>query len=907
MSIGQTEDEDEKARKLRVLKDYCDSQISRTGGDDEVTVCFPDLIQSWGFADSNNHESLLTVVPSVLAIFFKTISSQLDFREFGLALCKFLLQKEQLKLFNRGMTAVKAKEHLISPCLRLLTEIVSFDGGAAARQVYSRRHVTLKRVEVFLTPNKAQLEGTSDESAKSTLRRNAQRYVLANLRFQQASAKSDILEQHKMIRALFEHVRKDSRDIVLDIIRSAERDIAQDASLSRNAKTKFFSRWNLERLVTLYGYDRESLDPNPNGASIANEVHKLLMKVCTKIEHGVLLPETGWYPNGSDPESLPTDDDACIELGLDSALHIDKYKESVSVRNGSLSYLIQTLRPDMDSLQIQLLVAIFKAAPELVADFFTKKTMFIADPKPTPSWMAESALLFSTVQLGVPANCGWKDKLPLMPPPVSVVIENILPRPLTQKILTRCLNQNAEIVSLFAVRILTIAFSKLRSVLKIFTSDHGAGQPFWSQGSGKLIAEFCRRCPAMKDVILLFKRTDKDELQQQEAVAELLACFYEVIPDIALEENFDVSLILVDVLRRLEKPDLSSDDSESLLGQLQSALKIAQQSASIRWWQQPGKRRLQLPFWVSYADINPASMLYSAFTSIFRVFVEASNKDSLQEIGHLLSMVLVDNSILQSSPASFASLLASFEESESEQRQKQLAFFDNCVCRLAKKPVHYQDLIESMSKNSAGSVSPLLAAVSEQWPFVVKNGDVAVESAVGTWIARVLGKFKQAGENAKVLKPVRDSCLDATENKKTKSAIKKSLKDSGEVEDEEMKNQTMSAQESSQLANEESKTDLEDIFGPLPVEGTTHNALQKWEKDDLEVSVEQGRVAELMLCLCSQHEEVRRQAFVNISRFMMKLKVRGCLFPGKPFLINSDPGFQVRRMAISLSFDWRID
>lgn len=907
MSIGQTEDEDEKARKLRVLKDYCDSQISRTGGDDEVTVCFPDLIQSWGFADSNNHESLLTVVPSVLAIFFKTISSQLDFREFGLALCKFLLQKEQLKLFNRGMTAVKAKEHLISPCLRLLTEIVSFDGGVAARQVYSRRHVTLKRVEVFLTPNKAQLEGTSDESAKSTLRRNAQRYVLANLRFQQASAKSDILEQHKMIRALFEHVRKDSRDIVLDIIRSAERDIAQDASLSRNAKTKFFSRWNLERLVTLYGYDRESLDPNPNGASIANEVHKLLMKVCTKFEHGVLLPETGWYPNGSDPESLPTEDDACIELGLDSALHIDKYKESVSVRNGSLSYLIQTLRPDMDSLQIQLLVAIFKAAPELVADFFTKKTMFIADPKPTPSWMAESALLFSTVQLGVPANCGWKDKLPLMPPPVSVVIENILPRPLTQKILTRCLNQNAEIVSLFAVRILTIAFSKLRSVLKIFTSDHGAGQPFWSQGSGKLIAEFCRRCPAMKDVILLFKRTDEDELQQQEAVAELLACFYEVIPDIALEENFDVSLILVDVLRRLEKPDLSSDDSESLLGQLQSALKIAQQSASIRWWQQPGKRRLQLPFWVSYADINPASMQYSAFTSIFRVFVEASNKDSLQEIGHLLSMVLVDNSILQSSPASFASLLASFEESESKQRQKQLAFFDNCVCRLAKKPVHYQDLIESMSKNSAGSVSPLLAAVSEQWPFVVKNGDVAVESAVGTWIARVLGKFKQAGENAKVLKPVRDSCLDATENKKTKSAIKKSLKDSGEVEDEEMKNQTMSAQESSQLANEESKTDLEDIFGPLPVEGTTHNALQKWEKDDLEVSVEQGRVAELMLCLCSQHEEVRRQAFVNISRFMMKLKVRGCLFPRKPFLINSDPGFQIRRMAISLSFDWRID
>lgn len=883
MSINQAEDEAEKARKRRVLKDFCDSQISRAGGDDEVAVCFPDLIQSWSFADSNNHESLLTVVPSVLAIFFKTVSSQLDFREFGLALCKFLLQKEQLKLFNRGLTAVKTKEHLISPCLRLLTEIVSFDGGAAARQVYSRRHVTLKRIEVFLTPNKAQLEEASDESSKSTLRRNAQRYVLANLKFQQASAKINILEQHKIIRAFFEHVRKDSRDIVLDIIKSAERDIAQDSSLSRNAKTKFFSRWNLERLVTLYGYDRESDDPNLKDVSIANEVHKLLMKICTKFDHGVLLPETGWYPNGSDPESLPTEDDACIELGLDSALHVDKYKESVPVRNGSLSYLIQTLRPDMDSLQIQLLVAIFKAAPELVADFFTKKTMFIADPKPTPSWMAESALLFSTVQLGVPANCGWKDKLPVMPPAVSVVIENILPRPLTKKVLTRCLNQNAEIVTLFAVRILTIAFTKLHSVLKIFNSDHGAGQPFWSQATSKLTAEFCRRCPAMKDVILLYKRTDKDDLQQQEAVAELLACFYEVVPEIALEENFDVSLILVDILKRLEKPDLSSDDSELLLGQLQSALKIAQQSTSIRWWQQPGKRRLQLSFWVSYVNINPASMQYSAFTSIFKVFVEASNKDSLQEIGHLLSMVLADSSVLQSSPASFASLLASFKEPESEQRQKQLAFFDNCVCRLAKKPVHYQDLIESMSKNAAGSVSPLFAAISEQWPFVVKNGDTAVESAVGTWIARAFGKFKQAGENTKALKSVRDSCLGATESKNAKSAIKKSLKDAGEAEDEEMKDQPKSAQNGSQLAQGESKTDLEDVFGPLPVEGTTHNALQKWEKDDLEVSVEQGRIAELMLCLCSQHEEVRRQAYTNISRFMMKLKVRWCLFPEKLF------------------------
>lgn len=885
-----------------MLKAFCDSQISRTGGEDDVAVCFPDLIQTWNFADSNNNESLLTVVPSVLAIFLKTVSSHLEFREFGLALCKYLLEKEQLKLFNRGMTAVKSKEHLISPCLRLLTEIVSFDGGAAARQVYSRRHTTFKRLEVFLTPNKAQLENAEDDSSKSTLRRNAQRYVLANLRFQQASAKNDILEQHKMIRALFEYVRKDSRDIVLDIIRASERDVAQDASLSRQAKTKFFSRWNLERLVTLYGYPEE----NSEEMSIPDAVHKVLMTVCTKPELGVLLPESGWYPNGSDPESVPTEDDACIELGLDSAVHVDKYRESVPVRNGTLSYLIQTLRPDVNSSQIQLLVAIFKVAPELIADYFTKKTMFIADPKPTPSWMAESALLFSTVQLRVPANCGWKDKLPAMPPPVSVVIENILPRPLTQKILTRCINQNAEIVTLFAVRILTIAFNKLRAVLKIFNADHGSSQTFWNQATDKLVAEFCRRCPAMKDVILLYRRTDKDDLSQQEAVAELLACFYEVVPDIALEELFDVSLVLVDILKRLGTPDLNSDDSESLLGQLQSALKIAQQSASIRWWQQPGEWLcLILPSCFCLILIHHlASMQYSAFTSIFKVFVDAADKDSLQEIENLLSAVLVENSVLQSSPKSFASLLSSFEKSE--QLPSQLAFFDNCVCRSAKKPVHYQDLIGSMSAE-AGSVSALFAAISEQWPFVVKTGDAAAEAAVGSWIARALGKFRQAGEDTKVLRSVRDSCMEATENKKVKSILKKALKSAEESDDEDTttKKQSKSTQEASQMpAGQGQKTDLEDIFGALPTEGTTHNALQRWEKEDLEVSVEQGRIAELMLCLCSEHEEVRRQAFTNLSRFMMKLKDSKYVEWRSVYILTGELLETVRQLGFEAPVPW---
>jgi nucleolar pre-ribosomal-associated protein 1 len=569
---------------LRTLKSYCDSQ-HLSARDEGLASCFPDLTQTWNFADSNNDEPLLSLIPSVLALFLKAISSQLEFREFGLDLCKFLLQKEQLKLFNRGFTASKVKDHLISPCLRLLTEIVSFDGGAVARIVYSKRDITLKRLDIFLGARKSPTGGDTQERRRPTLRRISQRYLLANFRFQNATAKEDLIGQGKLLRAFLEDIRRDAPDIVLDIIRSLDKDIISDDSLSRNAKSRFLNRWNLERLVTLYGFEEES---DERRESVSDGIHKFLLAVCTSPEKGVLLPETGWYPFGSNPDVLPSDGEDSIRLGLDSLIYFDKYEESVPVRNGNLSTLIQFLRPDSDTLQTELLLEIFKAAPELVFDFFSKRTMFTSDPKPTPNWLGESAFLFSTVQLPVLLNCGWKGGLPMIPPPVSVVVESILPRPLTQKILTRCINQSSDVVTLFGIRITTLALRKLQVVLKIFRAEREIGQDLWNQASEKLVDQFCRRCPSMRDVISLFRQVPKNNLLQQEASLGLISVYFQVVPMLAFEERFDISLILVDVLNRLDNTQNSEQGRELLLGQLQHLLNIAQQSPAMRWWQKPG-------------------------------------------------------------------------------------------------------------------------------------------------------------------------------------------------------------------------------------------------------------------------------------------------------------------------------
>ncbi|KAJ5527448.1 Nucleolar pre-ribosomal-associated protein 1 N-terminal [Penicillium frequentans] len=418
--------------------------------------------------------------------------------------------------------------------------------------------------------------------------------------------------------------------------------------------------------------------------------------------------------------------------------------------------------------------------------------------------------------------------------------------------MTRCLNQNAEIVTLFAVRMLTLAFTKLRAVLKIFRADHGRAQLFWNQASSKLLAEFSRRCPAVKDVVVLFRRTSKEDLQQQEAVAELLTCYYEVMPDIALEENFDVSLVLVDVLKRLEESDISADDSELLLSQLQSVLQIAQQSASLRWWQ------------------KPASMNYTPFTSILKVLIDTSDKVSSRRISILLRTILVENSVLHNAPKAFNALLSSLEESESE-LQKQLIFFDNCVSRVAKKPVHYLDMVGSLTDDET-AISPIVAAIIEQWPFVVKAGDESTEAAVSAWIGKFLGQLKKEGESSKALKAARDLLMEATEAKKIRSIFKKCLKDKEDTDDEEDKMDIDSGPAQATGPDKASSVDLDEIFGFLPTKGTSHNALHKWEREEIEAALEQGHVDELILCLCSEHEEIRRQAVANLVRFMAKLK-----------------------------------
>jgi nucleolar pre-ribosomal-associated protein 1 len=245
----------------------------------------------------------------------------------------------------------------------------------------------------------------------------------------------------------------------------------------------------------------------------------------------------------------------------------------------------------------------------------------------------------------------------------------------------------------------------------------------------------------------------------------------------------------------------------------------------------------------------------------------------MRQILDLLQNVMVENSILFHSRSSFNALLVSLKDTQSDTLPICLEFLDNCLCRIAKKPVHYRDLAVSLTEGRSEKLSSLVAAVKEQWPFVIKANDALKEKTLASWAALLLRQLKQAGEDGKALKAARDHLMELSEEKKTRSILRKALRgsDGTDSDDEDMIDP--SSQAPPPTASKLS-TDLLDMFGALPTESKNHTALYKWEGEELELAVEQGRVKDLMLCLCSEHEEIRRQAFAAITRLMAKLKVR---------------------------------
>jgi nucleolar pre-ribosomal-associated protein 1 len=431
------------------------------------------------------------------------------------------------------------------------------------------------------------------------------RYILTLVKYLHEGGKAELLRNKPLCSNLFHFLKDDPSDVFIEILNNTEQHVLKDTELPRSAKADLLLQHNLERVTEI-----ATRAPENHGA--ANRAFEWLKAICKKPEYGV-LKESGWYPPGTAKTDFDRRPKGFIDLGLDSIDFYDRSDKPV-IRNTNTTLLawIQALRPHSNLQERELVLTCFKSAPELVAAYFAEKPMQL-EPKLSNTWIGYASFLFEIVRLPVPVYFGHGEDWAQLPPQIYIMLDSILPRPLTQKVLTRCLNQSSELITFFAVRILLLALEKLaevRSELAKGAKDPNSESDLWSEASERLSTAFIERCPSMKDVISTFRKLpdDDDHALQQEGITRLLRLFYEILPLQAMEEQFDISTTLTAALVTAENANALSEISQLRLLRLQHLLQIAKNS--------PGKcsdfcyntvndgRRLLVHFWIWAASMN---------------------------------------------------------------------------------------------------------------------------------------------------------------------------------------------------------------------------------------------------------------------------------------------------------------
>ena len=288
-------------------------------------------------------------------------------------------------------------------------------------------------------------------------------------------------------------------------------------------------------------------------------------------------------------------------------------------------------------------------------------------------------------------------------------------------------------------------------------------------------------------------------------------------------------------------------------------------------------------------------MALSPFSSILKVHVLADDT-SASLIGQLLQSVVSEHHILQkvTKVPSFLALLSSLKKDHGfKASDSTWEFLDNCILRLVRKPIKYFGDIEEYNSVSADDsdenkrpiISLLVMAVVEQWPFIVRDYERVDLLNAASWVARYLKYSQDIGEDSSVLSLVQDRLNSSSEGKLDISVFKSASKQSTLI--------TPSLQENSQRSNPEfrdgmARARLSSVSGEVgldnlastlehtlkpPLEAEDHPGLNRWSRKDVAEGIEDDSVSDLLVCLCSEHEEIRRQALINLKLLMSKLQV----------------------------------
>ncbi|KAF9207962.1 hypothetical protein BGZ49_010158 [Haplosporangium sp. Z 27] len=668
------------------------------------------LFKVWEWQQQNDVRRIESSIVEVLSKLIHQCNTALH-RANAIKLTRSILQSQgRMTTIYKNLSS--GRQNTVQATLRLLTAMNNVH-HSTTRELKDGFNFGLK----VLSKLKNQRRKEGDEIANKTVftgvdtRTLYLQFLLAFFVRGDVTVKKEIMEMPDLFQAALKDLHNDAFPLVKQTLTILTNNIVMDNGLPRATKISFFSTSFLVNQLKLYS--RVESVPNSD-QTIAQLIHGFMMALCTTPGVGICFQDAAWYP----PSTLRSTTSVEKQSG-EGTKHIF---------NKTISQLLTHLRPTEHILQQELVVSILTACPELVRPFWQKASMQM-EPRLSARWLANMTLLHKITEIPVPnLYLQHTGLFASHPPPVSTIIENILPSCVNRAILSKGLQHSSMLVRYFTIVELAAAFQKTEQVLNVMQSavkalatdeeevqatnetmdidetvigtryaDPPAQQ--WASAITLLLAELRRRVPDIQIVISIhngIQSKTQAEVDEEEkirldlfnnGVLRLIKYYQQFLPQAVSESRFDIG--------KLIPLDFSTVQAGTLIHLLELLLVLN----DFRW--------------SNKAQDGSSSHL----SKLLSLFLTTAHPQIKVLTRRLISKLLGESILFQHDPSEAnlwveAIPISNYGRSDLTTDQiRFLHFLDECIARCLRTPYKYVDQSSSILKTL-------------QEPFIIESDEI---------------------------------------------------------------------------------------------------------------------------------------------------------------------------------------
>lgn len=558
--------------------------------------------------------------------------------------------------------------------------------------------------------------------------------------------------------------------------------------------------WKPLQLTKIYernapeGADQESIP--------ADVVHHFLLALCSRPGVGLCFHDRGWYARESDGDQqtfTEAEEHNTSDVG---------FSKGSKVHNKILANILKMLKVNEDPRQQELALKILAACPELVASYWSNAGLAL-EPRLSSKWLANIAFFGAVVSLPVPVasfflqegGSGSTSLYQPSPPPISAIIENILPTSHIKTHLSRGLQAPSPLVQHTCALSLAKCLYKYEKVVHAFQEVERALEEdedgLWARRCREVEREVRKRVPDFQVIVGFLQRFNepntatpktaeqgkqKDNTPNATRTAlladsahRLLWLYHRLLPSVVAEARFDAGKLLQAIEDMLSQG--GSTNSASGLDTLRQlhVLRLLKESQHFTWSSKSGTPSLQRAITRSRSPLSSGSK-HSNFHILLKAYVITSVPAVRSAIAALLRHILAPGVLFQHDPDEIAlwldALPHTFRASVAkapdgapltDEGEGVIAFLDDCVQRCVKTPYKYVEELQaiyiphaSASTSSIGErpeafPSPLITTVVEQLgaklrgTLLTASDTLALFSFVRKLVLRMAGKSVDLG------------------------------------------------------------------------------------------------------------------------------------------------------------------